>query len=124
MTFEPIDFAIRNLLREFPDRLAGPKTICRRVLAPSGFWGLRLARPAGNINLAGVPIVEVLPGSPAVRAGLQPGDVLTTLDNHWTTSVADVYVAVADVQPGRDVSVVILHRGKKQTLTVKPVEGI
>jgi S1-C subfamily serine protease len=38
--------------------------------------------------------------------------------------VADVYAAVADVQPGRDVSVVILRDGKEQTLTVKPVEGI
>ena len=124
MTFEPIDFPIRDLLRELPDRLAGPKTIRRRVLAPGGFWGLRLAKTTGNINAAGVPIVAVLPGSPAALAGLQPGDVLTTLDNRWTTSVADVYAAVADVQPGRDVSVVIVREGKEQTLTVKPVEGI
>ena len=124
MTFEPIDFPIRDLLRELPDRLAGPKTIRRRVLAPGGFWGLRLAKTTGNINSAGVPIVAVLPGSPAALAGLQPGDVLTTLNNRWTTSVADVYAAVADVQPGRDVSVVILRDGKEQTLTVKPVEGI
>jgi len=124
MTFEPIDFPIRDLFRELPERLAGPKTIRRRVLAPGGFWGLRLAKTTGNINSAGVPIVAVLPGSPAALAGLQPGDVLTTLNNRWTTSVADVYAAVADVQPGRDVSVVILRDGKEQTLTVKPVEGI
>ena len=124
MTFEPIDFAIRDLLRELPSRLAGPKTVRRRVLAPGGFWGLRLAKTTGNINSAGVPIVEVLRSSPAALAGLQPGDVLTTLDNRWTTSVADVYAAAADVQPGRDVSVVILRDGKEQTLTVKPVEGI
>ena len=124
MTFEPIDFPIRDLLRELPERLAGPKTIRRRVLAPGGFWGLRLAKTTGNINSAGVPIVAVLPDSPAALAGLQPGDVLTTLNNRWTTSVADVYAAVADIQPGRDVSVVILRDGKEQTLTVKPVEGI
>jgi len=124
MTFEPIDFPIRDLLRELPERLAGPKTIRRRVLAPGAFWGLRLAKTTGNNNSAGVPIVAVLPGSPAALAGLQPGDVLTTLNNRWTTSVADVYAAVADVQPGRDVSVVILRDGKEQTLTVKPVEGI
>ena len=61
MTFEPIDFPIRDLLRELPGRLAGPKTIRRRVLAPRGFWGLRLAKTAGSINSAGVPIVAVLP---------------------------------------------------------------
>jgi len=124
MTFEPIDFPIRDLLRELPGRLAGPKTIRRRVLAPGGFWGLRLAKTTGNINSAGVPIVAVLPGSPAALAGLQPGDVLTTLDNRWTTSVADVYAAVADVQPGRDVSVVILRDGKEHTLIVRPADGI
>ena len=124
MTFEPIDFPIRDLLRELPERLAGPKTIRRRVLAPGAFWGLRLATTTGNINAAGVPIVAVLPDSPAALAGLQPGDVLTTLNNRWTTSVADVYAAVADVRPGRDVSVVILRDGKEQTLTVKPVDGI
>ncbi|MGA8347953.1 MAG: PDZ domain-containing protein [Isosphaeraceae bacterium] len=124
MTFEPIDFPIRDLLRELPDRLAGPKTIRRRVLAPGGFWGLRLATTTGNINSAGVPIVAVLPDSPAALAGLQPGDVLTTLNNRWTTSVADVYAAVADVQPGRDVSVVILRDGKEHTLIVRPADGI
>ena len=64
MTFEPIDFAIRDLLQELPDRLIGPKTARRRVVAPSGFWGLRLARSAGDLNAAGVLIVEVFPGSP------------------------------------------------------------
>ena len=47
MTFEPIDFPIRDLLRELPDRLAGPKTIRRRVLAPgvsgASGWPRRLA---------------------------------------------------------------------------------
>lgn len=124
MTFEPIDFPIRDLLRELPDRLAGPKTVRRRVLAPGGFWGLRLARSAGNINSAGVPIVAVLPGSPAALASLKPGDVLTTLDNRWTTSVADAYAAAAAVEPGREIRVVILRDGKEHTLMVRPADGI
>jgi len=123
MTFEPVEFQIRDLLRELPDRLAGPKTARRRVLAPPGLWGLRLARPTGGIESPGVPISEVLPGSPAARAGLEPGDVLTTLDNRWTTTVADTYAAAATVQPGRDVSVVILRHGKEQVLTVRPADG-
>ena len=124
MTFEPIDFPIRDLLRELPNRLAGPKTIRRRVLAPGGFWGLRLARSAGNINAPGVLIVEVLPGSPAALARLRPGDVLTTLDNRWTTSVADAYAAAVAVEPGREIRVVILRDGKEQTLMVRPADGI
>jgi len=100
------------------------KMIRRRVLAPRGFWGLRLARLAGNTNSAGVPIVEVLPGSPAALARLKPGYVLTTLNNRWTTSVADAYAAATAVEPGREIRVVILRDGKEQTLMVRPADGI
>src|SRR5271157_3602498 len=68
MTFEPVDFQIRDLLKELPDRLAGPKTARHRVLAPMGLWGLQLARPTGGLDAPGVPIAEVLPGSPAAFA--------------------------------------------------------
>ena len=34
MTFTPIDYQVRDLMKELPDRLLGPKTIRRRVLAP------------------------------------------------------------------------------------------
>jgi hypothetical protein len=123
MTFEPVEFQIRDLLRELPDRLTGPKTARRRVLAPLGLWGLRLSKPTGGIESPGVAIREVLPDSPAARAGLEPGDVLTTLDNRWTTSIADTYAAAATVPPGRDVSVVVLRHGKELVLAVRPADG-
>src|SRR3954452_15924967 len=93
MTFEPVDFRIRDLLRELPDRLAGPRTARRSVLAPGGLWGLKLGKPTGGIDSPGVPVTEVLPDSPAARAGLKPGDVLTTVDDRWVTTIADAYAA-------------------------------
>ena len=54
MTFEPIDYEVRDLLKELPDRLMGPKVAQRRVLAPSGLWGLRLGEPAGGLDDQGV----------------------------------------------------------------------
>jgi hypothetical protein len=123
MTFEPVDFQIRDLLKELPDRLTGPKMVRRRVLAPSGLWGLQLGRPQGGIDAPGVPIAKVLTASPAEAAGLKPGDVLTTLDNRWTTSTADVYAAAAAAKPGRDVQVIILRDGKELNLTVHPTDG-
>jgi membrane-associated protease RseP (regulator of RpoE activity) len=123
MTFEPVKFQIRDLLKELPDRLAGPKVARRTVLAPGSLWGLRLGPPNEGLESPGVPIAEVLPDSPAARAGLKAGDVLTTLDNRWTTSVADVYAAAADTKPGRDVPVVILRDGKEQSLNVRPADG-
>jgi hypothetical protein len=123
MTFEPVDFAVRDLLKDLPDRMMGPKVTRHRVLAPLGVWGLRLGEPTGALDSPGVSIAVVEGGSPAHRAGLQSGDVLISLDGRWTTSIADVFHAAADVEPGRATTVVILRDGKEQTLNVTPAEG-
>jgi S1-C subfamily serine protease len=124
MTFEPVDFEVRNLMKDLPDRLAGPKVARQRVLAPAGLWGLRVGEPAGGAAAPGVPITSVLPGSPAAEAGLQPGDVLTTLDGRWTASVADAYAAAARAPSGRPIPVVVLRAGRERTLAVTPRPGI
>jgi hypothetical protein len=123
MTFEPIDYRVRDLLKELPDRLMGPKVSRQRVLAPLGLWGMRLGEPTGGLDSPGVPIVEVYNGSAAARAGLKPGDVLITLDGRWTTSVADVFHAAADIEPGRETAVVIHRDGKEQTVALRPTDG-
>jgi hypothetical protein len=123
MTFEPIDYQVRDLLKELPDRLMGPKVARHRVLAPSGMWGLRLGEPKGGLDSPAVPIVKVYDGSPADRAGLKAGDVMITLDGRWTTSIADVYHAAAEVVPGHKVNVVIQRDGKEMTVTVAPADG-
>jgi hypothetical protein len=123
MTFDPIEYQVRDLLKELPDRLMGPKVARQRVLAPLGIWGVRLGEPTGGLTSPGVPIVEVHGGSAAARAGLKPGDVLITLDGRWTTSIADVFHAAADVSPGREAIVVIHRDGKEQSFTLRPTDG-
>ncbi len=126
MTFEPVPFKVRNLMQDLPDRLAGPRVARRRILAPGGLWGLAVGRPAEGrgVDAAGVPVLAVLPGSPAEAAGLKPGDILTTLDGRWTATVADAYAAAAGVPPDRPAPVVILRDGQELTLTVTPRDGI
>jgi PDZ domain-containing protein/aspartyl protease len=123
MTFEPIDYQIRDLLKELPERLMGPKVARHRVLAPASIWGLRLGEPTGGLDSRGVPIVKIHDGSPAALAGFKPGDVLITVDGRWATSIADVYRAAADVEPGRKVDVVIHRDGKEMTLAVTLADG-
>ena len=48
---------------------------------------------------------------------------MLSLDGRWTTSVADVYQAAADVKPGRECAVVVLRNGKEATLAVTPADG-
>jgi len=124
MTFEPVDFKMRDLLKDLPDRLAGPKVARRRVLAPTGLLGLTLAEPDDPLAAAGVTVASVLAGSPAEAAGLKPGDVLTSLDGRWTTSVADTFAAAASARPGRAVAAVVVRAGNALTLSVVPTDGI
>jgi hypothetical protein len=123
MTFEPVDFEIRDLLRELPDRLVGPKTGHCRTLAPKALWGVQLTKANSRVEVPGVRILNVLFGSPAALAGLKAGDVLTTLGNRWTTSATDTYAAAENVEPGKDTMVVILRDGREQTLTIHPADG-
>jgi hypothetical protein len=123
MTFEPVETKVRNLMRDLPDRLAGPRVARHRMLTPGGLWGLDVGEPAGGLETPGVPVRTVLADSPAARAGLKAGDVLTTLDGRWTTTVSDTYAAAAAVPAKRAVPVVVLRDGKELTLTVTPAEG-
>ena len=123
MTFDPIEYRVRDLLKELPDRLMGPKIARQRVLAPLGIWGLRLGKPTGGMTSPGVPITEVYGGSAAARAGLQPGDTLMSLDGRWTTSVSDVFHAASDIAPACEATVVIHRGGKEQILKLRPADG-
>ena len=123
MMFDPIEYQVRDLLKELPDRLMGPKVARQTVLAPLGLWGLRLGEPTGGFDSPGVPIVEVYSNTAAARAGLKPGDVLITLDGRWTTSIMDVFHAATDVGPGREAAVVIHRDGKEHTFTLRPSDG-
>ena len=123
MTFEPTDYQVRDLLKELPDRLLGPKIARRRIIAPLAVYGLRFGTPSGELDVAGVHIAEVLPDSPAAHAGLRAGDLMITLDDRWTTSVSDVFRAAAGIEADRDVTAVIRRKGKEQTVTIHPAAG-
>ncbi len=124
MTFEPVDFEVRNLMKDLPERLAGPKVAKRQVLAPGALFGLLVGHPVGGLTSSGVPIKEVSPGSPAEAAGLKTGDVLTGLDGRWTTTISDVFAAASWASPGKAMDVTVLRDGKPLSLKVTPREGL
>lgn len=123
MTFTPVEFEVRDLLTELPQRMLGPKVASTRVLAPEVLLGLTLDEPSGGVSTPGVPIAAVLPKSPAAEAGLKAGDVLTTLDGRWTVTLADVYEAAARAEDDT-VGVVVLRDGAEVQLSLTPRPGI
>ena len=65
----------------------------------------------------GVILADVLPGSPAARAGLQPGDVVLALDGRRMENGRQFHINVYRHQVGEFVAMEVLRNG--QTLNVR-----
>ena len=68
----------------------------------------------------GVVIDQVDPWSPASRAGLKKGDIVTSFDRHPVRNVAHFSRLVAETPPGWTVPITILRDGKARALSITP----
>jgi serine protease Do len=71
--------------------------------------------PAGDKQGALVAAVE--PDSPAAKIGLQPGDVIRSVDGKPVADPRALAVAIANVHPGSEAKIGLLRNGKTETLT-------
>ena len=67
----------------------------------------------------GAKVVKPMPGSPAEAAGLQPGDVLVTLDGVEIENVKAFIEAVSKKAAGTEVRLAISRAGREKRLAVK-----
>jgi serine protease Do len=74
---------------------------------------------------SGALIAGVQSDAPASHAGLQPGDVITSVNGQTVKNPRDLAVDIADVQPGEEVNLTVVHEGEPRTVsvTVGPVPG-
>ncbi|MBB5691656.1 Do family serine endopeptidase [Roseomonas alkaliterrae] len=70
-----------------------------------------MAAALGTAEAKGALINAVEPGSPAARAGLRAGDVVTAIDGRAVETPRDLAAGVADVPPGRTATLAILRDG-------------
>jgi serine protease DegS/serine protease DegQ len=70
----------------------------------------------------GATIIDVFPGGPAARAGLQPGDVLLAVDQQPVIDPADLRALEAALKPGQKVEVSGLRAGLPFHAAVTPIE--
>jgi hypothetical protein len=94
-----------------------------KVLSPAGYWGFVATKKDGDEE-AGVDVKDVMPDSPAAKAGLKAGDRLLTVDHRWTDSLTDLYFAASLIKPGKAIPIVVKREGKDVTLNVTPVSGL
>lgn len=119
-----IGFAIPvNMLRELLPRLLSEGVVQRAAIGVHvDVVDRQVQKQLGLPDRKGALIRAVQPGSPAGSAGLEPGDVVvefsglpiaTPEDLRWRASLSAI---------GQPTQVVVVRAGKRQTVTVTPVE--
>jgi serine protease Do len=66
----------------------------------------------------GAIVDEAQQGSPAAKAGLQPGDVITAVNGTPVKDARDLARSIAMVAPDKTVKIDILRQGESRTLSV------
>jgi serine protease Do len=78
-----------------------------------------LANSFGAKDTKGVLVSDVVPDSPAGKAGLKPGDILLEFEGKRTEAPADLQRAVGLASPGQEAKVRVWRDGNERTLEVK-----
>ncbi|HWV63657.1 MAG TPA: Do family serine endopeptidase [Oxalicibacterium sp.] len=76
---------------------------------------------AESFNLkknSGAIIAGVLRGGPADKAGMQPGDILVSVEGKPVVDMSDMLNQIAQLQPGKKAAIVVLRRNQETTLNV------
>ena len=82
----------------------------------------RVARHHGIEQVSGVRVAGLEPDGPAAKAGLEPGDVLVSLDGRPVGGVDDLVRLLTEEQVGRPTEAAILRGVELKRLSVVPVE--
>lgn len=125
-----IGFAIPiNMVVNIADQLIGSGEIER------GYLGVMLGELTPDMAEAfnvpgdrGVLVDQVLPDTPAERAGLENGDIITSVDGAEAADVRKTRLVVSNKRPNTEVTFGLLRDGKpkeiKVTIGLLPSEGL
>src|SRR6201995_560857 len=69
-------------------------------------------------QMTGALVGDVSPGSPAAKAGLKSGDVITQFDGQAIQDASQLKLRVAETAPGSKVPVIVSRNGENKTFDV------
>ena len=93
-----------------------------------GYIGAALATVTPDLRVQlnykgdGVAVMQVVQGTPADQAGLQPGDVIQKVNGKDVTKDADAVAAIKATKPGQSVALQVWSGGVKKLVDVKVTE--
>jgi len=120
-TFVGLGFAIPvQMVVDIADRIIEDGSVRR------GFLGISLPQEDLDSRMAhtfgfdgkGVLVGEVNPGGPADLAGIRRGDIITTIDDQPTPTIASLRSQIASYRPGVEVSVELFRDGETHSIDV------
>ncbi|MDA8390105.1 MAG: trypsin-like peptidase domain-containing protein [Gammaproteobacteria bacterium] len=119
--FQGIGFAIpvnlaRHVFRQiirYGHVIEGWVGVAGQTLTPTLARALKLPADTHGVLIAGV-----YAHSPAAKAGLEAGDIITAIDGHALLTANDALVQITDTNPGVKLVLTVLHGGTRQTKTV------
>ncbi|MHB8535474.1 MAG: Do family serine endopeptidase [Sulfuricaulis sp.] len=82
----------------------------------------QIARALELGDASGVVVVGVVRGGPAHRAGLQPGDVIVSIDGKKILEAREALLAISSHKPGDQVKLEIRRNGKPRMLVATAIE--
>lgn len=87
-----------------------------------------MAKSFGYHNVEGALVGDVQSDSPADKAGLQQGDIITQVGAERITSSTQLRNLVANLIPGKDVDVTVFREGQNKSLSLRvgeqPAQGM
>jgi serine protease Do len=70
-------------------------------------------------NIKGVIVADVVPDGPAVKGGIEQGDIITEINGIKMETVSQFRNLIAQTPPGTQVRIALLRNKKEMTLSVK-----
>ena len=80
------------------------------------------AKGFGLPDTLGALVSEVVPGSPAEKVGIEPGDVIRSADGVTIRQPGDLPPIVGNKVPGAKIKIVVFREGRERTLDVTLAE--
>jgi serine protease Do len=78
-----------------------------------------MSRAPGVAGNTGVVVASVVPGSPASRAGIRPGDVIVRSRSRSLHNAYDWYAELLELRVGENDSIIVKRAGKEMPVSVQ-----